>query len=165
MELTPQEYERHCAYLLQKAGWRASTTVATGDQGADVLAQYADINAVLQCKMYSQPVGNAAVQQVIAARVFYDCNLAAVITNAGFTKAAEALAKKAFVVLLHHDDLEGWARQQLSPCRDLIIRLRENGFAVKQTSKSSYAIDTPSGTRFVNGDSALEQVAKILLRD
>lgn len=99
------QYEHYCAAVLTEAGWHASVTKSTGDQGADVLATNANRRVAMQCKKYSSPVGNAAVQEVHAARTYWSATHAAVVTNAGYTKAAQELAQKTGVVLLHHSDL------------------------------------------------------------
>ena len=53
----------------------------------------------IQCKRYNGPVGIDAVQQVYAGRDFYECNVAVVLTNSYFSKAAQRLADKIGVVL------------------------------------------------------------------
>jgi restriction system protein len=111
--LTPQlspamdgvEYERFVADLLSIRGWDTRLTKGSGDQGVDVVAQKQGIKAVIQCKLYSYPVGNDAVQQVIAGRTFYNGDVAAVVTNATFTGSARQLASAAHVLLLHHDQV------------------------------------------------------------
>ena len=103
--LSPTEYEAHCAKVLRLAGWRAQTTKATGDQGADVIAEKDGTRVVLQCKKYSQPVGNKAVQEVFAAMRFEHAQHAAVVSNADYTRAARQLAATNGVLLLHHEDL------------------------------------------------------------
>ncbi|KXV02892.1 restriction endonuclease, partial [Gluconobacter potus] len=37
-QMDPFDYERHCALLLEQAGWDARVTQASGDQGADIIA-------------------------------------------------------------------------------------------------------------------------------
>ena len=103
--MDPTDYERHCAVLLRKAGWDAEVTVATGDQGTDVLARRGRRSLVLQCKLYSKPVGNSAVQQIAAARAHHRADFAAVVSNADFTRRARELAATNGVYLLHHDEL------------------------------------------------------------
>jgi len=103
--MDPIDYERHCALELGRAGWNALVTVATGDQGADVIARRAGKVLVLQCKLYGSPVGNDAVQQVIAARQFQSADLAAVASNQPFTRSAQQLAHVSGVFLLHHEQL------------------------------------------------------------
>ena len=58
---------------------------------------------VLQCKLYSKPVGNAAVQE--AGMAFHKASHAAVVSNAAFTRQARELASASGVVLLHHEQL------------------------------------------------------------
>ncbi|MFE1600071.1 restriction endonuclease [Methylobacterium sp. ID0610] len=98
-------YERFCAALLERAGWDARPTRASGDQGADVIAEQDGVRLVVQCKRYAKPVGNAAVQEVVAARSYWNADWAAVVSNAGFTPAARKLAGATDVLLLHHDEL------------------------------------------------------------
>jgi restriction system protein len=105
---TPEDgvaYERYCAERLRAAGWDARATQASGDQGADVIAECGGIRLVIQCKRYGKPVGNAAVQEVAAAARYWSGDMAAVVSNAGFTPAARKLSAATGVLLLHHDDL------------------------------------------------------------
>jgi HJR/Mrr/RecB family endonuclease len=103
-KLSPLEYEEYCAVLLRGAGWRANTTPRQ-DQGADVLAVLRGTKAVVQCKMYKNPVGNRAVQEAIAGRAFYKTHLAVVVSTAPYTRSARELAASTQVLLLHHDQL------------------------------------------------------------
>ncbi len=106
--MTPTDYELHCAMLLRSAGWDAQTTVASGDQGTDVIARRGGVTLVLQCKLYSQPVGNSAVQEISAARLHQQANYAAVVSNASYTSAAQQLARTNGVYLLHHEELRAF---------------------------------------------------------
>lgn len=99
-------YERFCAARLERAGWRTHPTPASGDQGADIVAEQGGARLVVQCKRYGRPVGNAAVQEAAAAARYWSGDMAAVVSNAGFTPAARKLAAATGVLLLHHDDLE-----------------------------------------------------------
>ncbi|MGI4748766.1 MAG: restriction endonuclease [Janthinobacterium lividum] len=108
--MEPADYERHCAMLLRAAGWKAQVTAASGDQGTDVLARRAGRTLVLQCKLYSNPVGNSAVQEISAARLHQRADLAAVVSNASFTPAARQLARTNGVYLIHHEELRAFDR-------------------------------------------------------
>jgi restriction system protein len=104
--MTPEDYEHHCAELLRRGGWEAEVTGMPGDQGVDILAERGDISLAVQCKLlFSRPVGNKAVQEAHAAADYAEASYAAVVTNADFTRSAEALAQKLGVLLLHHSDL------------------------------------------------------------
>ncbi len=100
------EYEHFCASLLREGGWQASVSQASNDQGADIIAERDGIEVVIQCKKYSTPVGNKAVQEVSASRFHYGAHYAAVVTNSSFTKSAKQLANSVDVLLLHHSDLK-----------------------------------------------------------
>ena len=84
-------------------------TQACGDQGIDVIAQHGNVKAVFQCKKYSQPVGNAAVQEIIAGKAFEQAHVAAVVSNATFTPSATQLASTTGVFLLHISELPQFA--------------------------------------------------------
>lgn len=108
--LDPLEYEQYCARLLQQSGWDAKVTTASGDQGADVIAVKNQKKLILQCKLYKKPVGNKAVQEIIAAKQFYHADYAAVISNASYTISARQLANSTNIKLLHHDFLQEYAK-------------------------------------------------------
>ena len=107
-DMDPIHYEIHCARQLGKAGWTTKATPRTGDQGADVLADRRGVTLVVQCKLYSSNVGNGAVQEAIAARTYHRTDLAAVVSNAAFTKSARELAGMSDVTLLHHSQLPAY---------------------------------------------------------
>jgi restriction system protein len=112
--MSPLDYERMCADILTADGWHARITKASGDQGVDVVADRNGVRIVLQCKLYSSPVGNSAVQEVFAGKVHEEAQYAAVVTNAGYTVGARQIANKTQVALLHHDDLKAWCHSCLS---------------------------------------------------
>ena len=102
--MSPQDYENLCASILMESGWQANATVATGDQGVDVIAEKSGVKVAIQCKLYSSPVGNKAVREVVAGRMHCGARYAVVVTNAGFTTSARELAQSTDTLLLHHED-------------------------------------------------------------
>jgi len=56
--MSPSDFEVFCAEELSRSGWAARVTTQSRDQGVDVVAEKAGIRVVLQCKLYSNPVGN-----------------------------------------------------------------------------------------------------------
>ena len=102
---TPYEFENHCAKMLIAQGFKANVTKKSGDQGVDVIAEKNGIKIAIQCKKYNQPVGNKAVQEINAGKVFYKTDYAAVVTNNTYTPSARKLAANCNVMLLHIDDL------------------------------------------------------------
>ena len=106
---TGQEYERQCASILFRRGWTVHPTPATGDNGADVIAEKGDARLIVQCKLYSQPVGNKAVQEAYSARHLFHGTHACVVAPNGFTAQAERAAHGLSVRLIHHSQLEAYA--------------------------------------------------------
>lgn len=79
-------------------------TKTSGDQGVDLIVTTGGKKIAVQCKLYSEPVGNSAVQEVIAGKIIYKCDYACVITNSTFTKSATDLANAAEVELLDYKE-------------------------------------------------------------
>lgn len=100
--LSPLEYEKQVAQSLEKLGWNTRVTKGSGDQGCDVLATKNNKTVAIQCKYYSKPIGNKAVQEISAGRSFYNAQYGAVVTNQSFTPSAKILATKLHIELLHH---------------------------------------------------------------
>ena len=81
-------------------------TPVTGDHGVDLIAIIDKAKVCIQCKRYSNPVGNRAVQEVISGREYYGGTHAAVVSNAEFTTHARELAASTNVILISHTELE-----------------------------------------------------------
>lgn len=105
-EMSGQDYEKYCAEKLNQLGWKTTLTAASGDQGIDIIAEKRGLKVAIQCKRYTGSVPNAAVQEVLGGQVFAGAQHAAVVSNARFTAHCRALAHKANVLLLHHDELQ-----------------------------------------------------------
>ena len=105
VERMPGEiYERYVGYKLTKIGWKnIEYTPVTKDYGADIISENPKGEIVcIQCKRYSDPVGISAVQEVYAAKGYYGCAGAMVVTTSTFTQAARELAKRNAVELLEN---------------------------------------------------------------
>jgi restriction system protein len=92
--LSGVEFETAVGRILSEHGWHVSSTPATGDQGADIIAIKGERRVVIQAKRYKDAVGNKAVQEVVGAILFYAGTEGCVVTNSTFTSAARALAQK-----------------------------------------------------------------------
>lgn len=110
-DLGPLEFEQFCADVMSDYGWQSRTTKGSGDQGVDVIAERDGIKAVLQCKKYTSPIGNKAVQEAHAGKVHYNASVAAVVSNMPFTQSAKELASTTGVHLLHYTDLPEFAER------------------------------------------------------
>lgn len=105
------DFEYYCADLLRNDGfYNVEVTQGSGDQGIDILAEKAGIRYGIQCKCYSNNIGNKAVQEAFAGKTFYHCHVAAVLTNRYFTRSAKELAEKDQVLLWDRDELERLVR-------------------------------------------------------
>ncbi|WP_200840508.1 restriction endonuclease, partial [Geminicoccus flavidas] len=109
-KLSGRDFEQFCMEELRKQDWRARVTGASGDQGADIIAEHKGKAVVFQCKYHSAPIGNKAVQEVAAARQHYQAHAACVVSNQGYTRAARALAATNNVFLIHYSELAGFKR-------------------------------------------------------
>ena len=102
---TPVEFEVVCARSLRACGWETELTPLSRDQGVDVIAHKNSVRVVLQCKLYSKPVGNKAVQEISAGRLHHQAHHGAVVSNGTYTASAKQLAATNGILLLHHTDL------------------------------------------------------------
>ena len=59
--MSGDEYEKYCKYILEQRGWEVNITPKSGDQGVDLIASKEYLKVCIQCKRYSKPVGNKAV--------------------------------------------------------------------------------------------------------
>lgn len=99
------DFEHWVADALRRFGWKAEVTRGSGDQGLDVIAEKAGKRVGLQCKLYGGPVGNKAVQEAHAGKVYYGVDAVGVLTNASFTPSATALALATGVKLFSQHDI------------------------------------------------------------
>lgn len=104
-DMSPEEFEHYCAAVLREMKWKARVTQVSGDQGVDIVADKRGTRIVIQCKKYSKPVGNRAVQEIVAAIAHEGAQRGVVVTTTDYTPAAEKLAASNQVLLLHHSDL------------------------------------------------------------
>ncbi len=93
------EFEELCADILTANGYECNVTKGSGDHGADIIATLDGVSYAIQCKCFSQPVGNKAVQEAHAGKAYYNTMRAAVLTNSEFTPQAIEDAEKMNVEL------------------------------------------------------------------
>ncbi|MCC8110315.1 MAG: restriction endonuclease [Ruminococcus sp.] len=101
--MTGEEFEALLAAQFRQKGFRAETTPKSKDYGADLVMRREKKKIVVQAKRYSGKVGIKAVQEIVAAREYYDADLAVVCTNSFFTSSAKNLTKKCHVVLIDRE--------------------------------------------------------------
>lgn len=104
--LTGEEWEGYLEQIFLRHGYRVERTKVTGDQGVDLIVTHGAIRLAIQAKGYAGSVGNKAVQEAVAGRIYYECTHTAVITNSTFTKAARELAAKTDCILVDGSGIE-----------------------------------------------------------
>lgn len=101
------EFEEYCAALLDRNGFtNIETTPGSGDHGVDITADKDFMTYAFQCKYYSSPVGNSAIQEVFSGKSIYKKQIGVVMTNSTFTKQAIEDAEKLSVILWDGDTLK-----------------------------------------------------------
>lgn len=125
-------FENFCCSLLKDNGFSdIRTTRTSGDYGVDILAKKEDVTYAIQCKCYSDKVGNKAVQEAFSGKSYYNCMVAAVLTNNYFTKAAEETAKANNVLL--------WDRNKLADFLKVLINSQnENDIHTRDRIESAF---------------------------
>lgn len=78
--------------------------------GADVIAYKDNVKYVIQVKFYSNPVGNKAVQEVVASIGMYKADQGIVVTNSTFTSSAVELANANNIELVDGEKIEEFKR-------------------------------------------------------
>lgn len=99
-------FEDYVAMLLRSNGYsNVEQTKKSGDQGVDILARKDGKKYAIQCKLYRNPVGNKAVQEIVSGRIHYGCNMAIVATNNIFTQSGLELARSTGTILWDREEL------------------------------------------------------------
>lgn len=112
------QFEYQCAAILKRKHFKKiEVTKSSGDQGVDIIAFKHHKKYGIQCKYYTYPVGNKAVQEAYAGANFYDCEKVIVMTNATFTKSACELAEKL--------EVELWDNCPTTPYYNILFRVME----------------------------------------
>src|SRR5262249_31554060 len=86
--LTGWEFERWLEECSRRPGFVVERTPYQRDFGADLIITWHGIKTAVQAKCGHTNVGVSAVQQVVAAKAFYGCERAMVVTNQYFTSEA-----------------------------------------------------------------------------
>jgi HJR/Mrr/RecB family endonuclease len=104
--MNPFNFELLVGMIYESLGYAVTETPKSGDQGADVFLEKAGEKTVVQTKLYTDSVGNHAVQEVIAAKQHFRCHHAVVLTTSMFTRSAKELAATTNVQLIDRQELQ-----------------------------------------------------------
>ena len=99
-------FENNCMYILKNSGWKVKETPSSGDQGVDLIASIDGLRVCIQCKNHEKAIGNKAVQEISAGKLYWKGTHAVLVSKSGFTKAAQKLAKANNVELIHESELK-----------------------------------------------------------
>lgn len=103
------DFEHWCAARIEEQGWSVRVSKASGDQGVDIEAMRDGMLVAVQCKRYTSPIGNKAVQEAYAGATHYRASKAIVIGTGGYTKAAIDLAANTGVILLDAENISAFS--------------------------------------------------------
>lgn len=98
-------FEQYLATLFRRLGYEVTLTRHRGDYGADLVVRKDGRRNAVQAKRWNKTVGVKAVQEAVAAKGLYECDLALVVTNSHFTQQARRLARA--------NEVELWDRREL----------------------------------------------------
>ncbi len=95
--MTPLQFEALIASLLNSMGFRTQLTKQTGDGGIDIVALSTappvSGKYIIQCKRWSQPVGETVVRDVYGIVTAERANKGIVVTTSSFTRQAYEFAQ------------------------------------------------------------------------
>jgi hypothetical protein len=111
--LADQALERFIQDVFEALGYATSLTKISGDQGIDVIATKGNRRVGVQCKGYTNSVGNKAVQEAVAGGKFYKCDVCIALTTSTFTSGAKELAVGTECVLIEGEDIPRLIQGQL----------------------------------------------------
>ncbi len=87
------DFERFLSSMFRRLGYSSEMTATMGDYGGDLVLRKGAVKTIVQAKRWNRIVGVKAVQEVVAAKGYYDADFAIVVTNSTFTRQAEELAR------------------------------------------------------------------------
>lgn len=122
-------FEKYLETLFERLEYKVDRTKYVGDYGADLVTYKDGIKTVIQAKRHRNKIGVKAIQEAVAAKGFYDCQKAMVVTNSFFTDQAKQLASK--------NNVELWDKKDLSKAM-LKINARESGILNNNKEDISY---------------------------
>ncbi|MFH0892468.1 MAG: restriction endonuclease [Candidatus Falkowbacteria bacterium] len=106
-KLSGADFEKLIYRLFTAMGYAVQWIGRSGDQGGDLIANKDGKRLLIQAKCYRDwSTGNEAVQQVVGAMKFHNCNQTAVVTTSFFTPQAVALAKSNNTTLISKENLQ-----------------------------------------------------------
>lgn len=116
--LSGTQFEELLCKLYESMGYIVEHPGGVGDQGGDLILNKNGQRILVQAKRYESNIGNAAVQQAVAAKRYYNCNRAMLIGSSNFTRSALDLASYNEVELIGKSELQGLLLSHLNESWD-----------------------------------------------
>ncbi len=104
-QMTGREFEAYVGEIFRRWGYSVTATKVTNDQGVDLVLRKDSKKIAVQCKRMRSPVGNSAVQQVVAGKHMYGADEAWVVASSSFTRSATNCAVANSVRLIDGNEL------------------------------------------------------------
>lgn len=109
--LNPNLFEASIAALYKKQGFEIYLTPYSNDKGVDVVVLKNGENYLIQVKQTKSSVGNDAIQEICAAKNYYENKFSEkfnllTVTNNDYTSSAKILAKTNDIQLYNRNNLE-----------------------------------------------------------
>ena len=100
--------------VFEEFGYAVRRTEPTGDRGVDLAVTREGVAVAVQAKGCADPVGDDAVRQVHAGMAVCKCQRCALITNAGYTPAAQQLAVENGCMLIDGSQISAFLEGRVS---------------------------------------------------
>ncbi len=91
----PQDFEKFCASLYEKLGYKVTVTPPVNDGGYDIYLERGNTTGIVECKLYnsSNSIGRPLIQKLVGANGVVKADKMIFITTSYFTKGAERYAR------------------------------------------------------------------------
>jgi restriction endonuclease Mrr len=103
----PTQFEGFVAEIYRKQGYKARTTVATGDGGKDILMEKGNLRYAVEVKLYSpnNKIGRPLIQKLHSACVTENRH-GIFVTTSSFTPEAMEYARRVGIQMVNGQELE-----------------------------------------------------------
>jgi len=105
-KMNGKEFEEFLADLFEQQGFLVEKTPISGDYGADLILKKFGNKIAVQAKRYEKTVPNKAVQEIEAAKKYYDCDEAWIVTQSKLSRASTNMANKLGVKIIDREELQ-----------------------------------------------------------
>jgi HJR/Mrr/RecB family endonuclease len=107
------QFEIYLAEIFTLLGYAVERLGGSGDQGVDLILTRGTIRIAVQAKCYTNPLGNAPIQEVYAGRMIHRCERWAVVTNSSFTTGGREAATATGTILIEGAQLPALIRGKI----------------------------------------------------